>query len=87
MSVQLYVWSAAPPSGLLPVPATAGAAEDDHVAPVGQHQLEVMATQRPQRPPAVLDHPLLAHRLDRRPARPNAERPASSTSTLTRDGA
>ena len=34
------------------------------VAAVGEDQLEVVAAQRLRRPPAVLDHPLLADRLD-----------------------
>ena len=33
--------------------------------PSGQRELEVVARDRPLRPPAVLDQPLLAHRLDR----------------------
>ena len=40
-------------------------AEDDDAAAVGQRQLEVAAAQRLRRPPAVLDQPLLAHRLHR----------------------
>ena len=49
-------------------------AEDDHVAAVGEHQLEVAAAQRLGGPPAVLDQPLLAHRLDRDAGRPPAAR-------------
>ena len=48
-----------------PAPA-AGIAEDGERAAVGHRQLEVVAAQRARRPPAVLDQPLLAHRLDRR---------------------
>ena len=38
-------------------------AEDDDVAAVLEHQLEVAAAQRPAGPPAVLDDPVLAHGL------------------------
>src|SRR3712207_4750132 len=39
--------------------------EHDRVAAAGQDQLEVAAPGRARRPPAVLDDPLLEHRLDR----------------------
>src|SRR5204863_4102567 len=39
-------------------------AEYDHVAAVGEHELEVAAAERLRRPPAILDQPLLAHRFD-----------------------
>src|SRR3954454_17001578 len=49
----------------LRVPAPARElAEDDEVAPVLGHDLPVAAAQRAVRPPAVLDEPGLAHRLD-----------------------
>src|SRR4051812_30084887 len=40
-------------------------AERDQVASVGGHHLPVAPTQGPVRPPAVLDQPRLADRLDR----------------------
>src|SRR3954471_6672607 len=53
----------------LRVPAPARElAEDDEVASVVGHDLPVAAAQRALRPPAVLDEPGLAHRLDRSPA-------------------
>ena len=42
-----------------------GLAEDHHVAAVGEHELEVAAAKRPRRPPAILDQPLLPHRVHR----------------------
>src|SRR6202012_4761816 len=61
-----------PPSGPRAEPApAAGVAEDGQRATVGERQLEIVAAQRPRRPPAVLDQPLLADGLDRRrPDRP-----------------
>src|SRR5438309_6424607 len=41
-------------------------AEYDAYCSVGGDQLQVAAAKRASRPPAVLDQPLLAHRLDRR---------------------
>src|SRR5687768_6219127 len=52
------------PSAALREPL-APAAEDDDVAAVRQGELEVATAQRPRRPPAILDQPLLANRLDR----------------------
>src|SRR5918997_99968 len=67
-------------SPLLEPPPLPQLAEDDRVAPVGEHEFEVAPSQRLLRPPAVLDHPLLPDRLDacaperyRAPAAPGAD--------------
>jgi hypothetical protein len=87
VGVQLYIWDPRRPSGPLPVPATAdGAAEDDSIAPVSQHQLVVVT---PQRPSASTSDPRPA--TPRSPPRPRRPRPPPvfpprPVSTSTRRG-
>ena len=76
MAVELDVSVGAASVPLAEPAAASGSREDDDVAAVGEHQLEVAAPQGLLRPPAVLDQPLLAHRLHRQPPdRARASRP------------
>ena len=61
-------------------------AEDDDVAPVGEHDLEIASLQGFRRPPAILDQPLLAHRIDRDAGRRRAARRRRSPAPATGSG-
>src|SRR3954451_2403022 len=54
-------------SATLRVPAACSqVSEDEHAAPVLENELEVAAPDGPIAPPAILDEPVLQHRVDTR---------------------